>query len=101
MAMEATRRGFADHMDTEIFKKAISQFLSLATRAPTAMLCAERDPEQCHRSLIADYLILQGLKVVHLIDPGVSREHLLSAQARRESARLVYDRYVTAALNLD
>ena len=100
IAMEVGRRGFADHMDTEIFKKAISQFLSLATRAPTAMLCAEREPEHCHRSLIADYLILQGLQVVHLIGPGTSREHLLSAQARRESASLIYDRQVTAALDL-
>lgn len=101
IALEAGRRGFADHMDTEIFKKAISQFLSLVARAPTAMLCAEREPDQCHRSLIADYLILQGLQVVHLIDPGVSREHLLNAHARRESARLIYDRQATAALDLD
>lgn len=100
IALDEARRGFADHMDTEIFKKAISQFLSLATRAPTAMLCAEREPEHCHRSLIADYLVLQGLQVVHLIQPGKSREHMLSAQARRESARLIYDRHVTAALDL-
>lgn len=101
IALETGRRGFADHMDTENFKKAISQFLSLATRAPTAMLCAEREPEHCHRSLIADYLILQGLQVMHLIGPGQSREHLLSPQARRESARLIYDRQATAALDLD
>ena len=100
IALEAGRRGFADHMDTEIFKKAISQFLSLVAHAPTAMLCAERDPDHCHRSLIADYLILRGLQVMHLIEPGMSREHLLSPQARRESARLVYDRQATAALDL-
>lgn len=100
IALEEGRRGFADHMDTEIFKKAVSQFLSLATRAPTAMLCAEREPEHCHRSLIADYLVLQGLRVVHLIEPGNSREHLLSPQARRESATLIYDRQVTAELDL-
>ena len=100
IALDEGRRGFADHMGTEIFKKAISQFLSLAARAPTAMLCAEREPEHCHRNLIADYLILQGLQVVHLIEPGKSREHMLSAQARRESATLIYDRHVTAALDL-
>lgn len=100
IAMDEGRRGFADHMGTEIFKKAISQFLSLVARAPTAILCAEREPESCHRNLIADYLLLQGLHVVHLIAPGVSREHLLSAQARRESATLIYDRQVTAVLDL-
>jgi uncharacterized protein (DUF488 family) len=60
------------------------------------MLCAEREPQHCHRSCIADYLILQGMQVVHLIGPGESHEHLLSPQARRESAALIYDREVTA-----
>jgi uncharacterized protein (DUF488 family) len=101
IALEEGRRGFADHMATELFKQAVGQLVSLATRAPVAMLCAERDPEHCHRALIADYLILQGLRVVHLVAPGESREHLLSPQARRESAALIYDRQVTAGLDLD
>ena len=100
IALEEARRGFADHMDTEMFKKAANQFVSLATRAPTAMLCAERDPQHCHRLLIADYLLLQGIRVVHVLAPGAIREHLLSPQARRESAALIYDRQVTAALDL-
>lgn len=101
VALDEGLRGFADHMETESFKKAASQILGLAARASTAMLCAERDPEHCHRSLIADYLILQGLRVVHLIAPGESHEHLLSPQARRESAALIYDRQVTAELELE
>jgi len=100
IAMDEGRRGFADHMGTELFKKAVSQVVGLAARAPTAMLCAERDPDHCHRALIADYLILQGMRVVHLIEPGESREHLLSPQARRESAALVYDRQITVELDL-
>ena len=87
-------------MGTEIFQRAVTQVLNLAARGPTVMLCAERDPQQCHRALIADYLILQGVRVVHLVEPGESREHLLSPQARRESAALVYDRQVTAELGL-
>lgn len=100
IALEEGRRGFADHMGTESFKRAVSQVVNLAARGPTALLCAERNPSQCHRALIADYLILQGLSVVHLIAPGERREHLLSPQARRESAELIYDRQVTAELDL-
>jgi len=51
IALDEDRRGFADHMGTEIFKKALSQFVSLATRAPTAMLCAARPrslPSRAH-----------------------------------------------------
>jgi uncharacterized protein (DUF488 family) len=65
------------------------------------MLCAERDPAQCHRSLIADYLTLLGARVLHLIAPGETHEHALSPAVRRESAALVYDRQVSGRLGLD
>lgn len=93
-------RGYADHMDGEPFRKAAVQLLVLARRAPTAVLCAERDPLQCHRSLLADYLTLQGVEVLHLIDTGETRLHQLRPEARRESQQLVYDRHTTAALPL-
>lgn len=99
-AMDEERRGFADHMDSDTFKKAITQLMSLAARTPTVILCAERDPDHCHRALIADYLLLQGFRVVHLLGPDESREHLLSPQARRESGELIYDRLVSGELNL-
>jgi len=99
-ALEESRRGFADHMDTETFRKGASQLQHLAARGACAILCAERDPGRCHRALIADYLTLQGMRVVHLIAPGESREHLLSPEARRESAALVYDRQTTGRLDL-
>jgi uncharacterized protein (DUF488 family) len=39
----------------------------LAERAPFALLCVERDPEACHRSLIAERLRAEhGLEVVDL-----------------------------------
>jgi len=100
VALEEGRRGFADHMDTEAFRKGASQLRQLAGRGACAILCAERDPARCHRALIADYLTLQGLRVVHLIAPGESREHLLSPEVRRESAALVYDRQTTGRLDL-
>jgi uncharacterized protein (DUF488 family) len=101
VTLDEGRRGFADHMGTEVFKKAAAQLANMAGRGPTAILCAERDPEHCHRALIADYLLLQGARVVHLIAPGEHRDHLLSPQARRESATLIYDRHATARLELD
>lgn len=100
VALDAGRRGFADHMDSEIFRKAVVQLATMAARASTAILCAEREPEYCHRALIADYLLLQGARIVHLLAPGERREHLLSPQARRESATLIYDRNTTAELGL-
>ena len=98
-AMDEGRRGFADYMDTDSFQKGASQLQTMAARAPTAILCAEREPEHCHRSLISDYLLLQGVTIVHLIRSGERREHALSPEARRESAALVYDRNVSGQLS--
>jgi uncharacterized protein (DUF488 family) len=40
---------------------------SLPTEGAAALLCVERDPEACHRSLIADRLSEQhGIEVAHL-----------------------------------
>jgi uncharacterized protein (DUF488 family) len=99
IALDAGLRGFADHMQTDGFKKGAAQLLAMAARAPTAFLCAERLPEHCHRSLIADHLLLQGAQVLHLIKPGESRGHVLNPAARYESAALIYDRATTAPLD--
>jgi uncharacterized protein (DUF488 family) len=101
LALAEGLRGFADHMDTDAFQKGAAQLQNLAARGTCALLCAERDPMHCHRSLIADYLTLQGAQVVHLIAPGETREHVLSSTVRRESAALVYDRLVSGELGLE
>jgi uncharacterized protein (DUF488 family) len=92
-------RGYADFMDTEEFKRGAAQLMRLASKDRTVMLCAERLPEHCHRSLISDYLVLQGVRVIHLLDPGEMHEHQLRHEARRESAQLIYDRHVTGTLD--
>jgi uncharacterized protein (DUF488 family) len=91
-ALERGLRDFADYMDTPPFKQAASQITRLANQDATALLCAEADPVRCHRSLIADFLTLQGTEVLHLLWPDGQQVHHLRAEARRESAALVYDR---------
>jgi len=95
---DAGERGFADYMDSLDFRRAASQLARLASRAPAAILCAEKDPLCCHRSLISDYLTLQGVRVVHLLSASESHDHLLSPHARRESAELIYDRNTSGEL---
>jgi uncharacterized protein (DUF488 family) len=85
-------RGFADYMESEAFAKATVQLIQLAQTTATAILCAEKLPEHCHRSLIADYLTLKGVEVVHLLDRHDSRGHQLHPAVHTESGRLVYDR---------
>lgn len=93
-------RGFADYMLSRDFERAATQLINLARHATSAVLCAEKDPAFCHRSLIADYLVLQGMTVMHIIGAEV-REHYLRPEARKESAELIYDHGVTVPLPFD
>jgi uncharacterized protein (DUF488 family) len=94
-------RAFADHMETEAFEKGIVGLVRIASQSPTALLCAERLPEDCHRGLIADFLTLRGFSVRHLIAPDDIREHQLDARARRESMQLIYDRRMTERMKFE
>jgi hypothetical protein len=48
--------------------------------------------------LIADYLLLDGVTVIHLLEQSECREPQRRAEVRRESAALVYDRNVSGTL---
>ena len=98
MALEGGFRGYADYMASEAFGRAVMQLAGLARRGVMAIMCAEKDPAHCHRSLIADYLTIHGGRVLHLMEIGTVREHVLSPQLRRESGRLVYDRGINRDL---
>ena len=93
-------RAYADHMDTPDFRSALADLLALADSTPVAILCAERHPSQCHRSLISDAVLARGGKVTHLLEPGRWGEAALHPCARVEGARVVYDVGAQAGLDL-
>jgi len=93
-------RAYADYMEGESFQKTVVQLMHLAATSNTAILCAEKLPEQCHRSLLSDYLLLQAADVSHIIEDEIIVRHQLSPQVRRESVQLIYDRGATQLLDL-
>ena len=97
---DGSLRAFADYMQTAEFERAAIQLINLTRHATSAIVCAEKDPAFCHRSLIADYLVLQGITVLHILGAEV-REHYLRSEARKESAELIYDHGVTASLQFE
>lgn len=94
-------RGFAEYMETEGFKKAIAHLLNLATKLPTAIMCAEKDALSCHRSLISDYLVMQNVNVEHIIEESNTFRHVLSELVRPGTTALVYDRNTSGNLLFD
>ncbi len=83
-------RGYADFMQTPAFEAALAQLIQMASRKPTAIMCAEAVPWRCHRSLIADALIVRGWRVVDLMSESSAKPHTLTPFARVEGTRVSY-----------
>lgn len=93
-------QAYADHMETGAFEDAVRRLVERARSHPTAVMCAEKRPEHCHRSFIADYLTVRDHRVLHLVDASQAKEHAINPYARMVSGRLVYDRLQTGQLDL-
>ena len=44
---------YGDHIQTEDAQCALSELAETVQTAPTCLLCFERDPETCHRTIVA------------------------------------------------
>ena len=91
IALETSVRGFADHMASATFQGAVTRLLALADERHIALMCAEKLPSQCHRSLISDALTVQSITVRHLIDGRPSQGHVISKLARVRGSTVIYD----------
>lgn len=74
-------RNYADHMATAEFRAAIRKLLSIAPTSHTVVMCAEKFYWKCHRRLLSDYLISQGIEVKHILEPGKVSDHKLTPSA--------------------
>ena len=86
----ASFRGYADFMQTDAFAAALDELMELARARPTAMMCAEAVPWRCHRSLIADALLVRGWNVLDIYDERKAAPHKLTPFARVEGTRVTY-----------
>jgi uncharacterized protein (DUF488 family) len=88
----ASFRGYADYMETIEFRHAIQQLQLLAAEKKLAYMCAEAVWWRCHRSLISDYLKLEGWTVIHIMNAGKGEEHPYTNPARIVENKLVYSK---------
>ena len=64
--------------------------MTIARERPTAIMCAEAVWWRCHRRIIADYLLLRGREVFHLMGPARAEPARITPGARERDGRLVY-----------
>ncbi len=86
----ASFRGFADYMQTQEFREGIQQLIELASEKRTAIMCAEAVPWRCHRSLIADALLVRNIRVEDILSSKVSKPHSLTPWASVDGETITY-----------
>ena len=85
-------RNYADYMNMASFHRAATKLSELLTSGSACFMCAEIFPHRCHRSLLADYLLVQGFKVIHILDNRKTITHELSRLASISEGRIIYNR---------
>ena len=86
----ASFRGYADYMQTVEFDDNLSRCIALARRERVVLMCAEAVPWRCHRSLIADALIVRGIEAMEITSGIRARPHALTQWARVKGTRVTY-----------
>jgi uncharacterized protein (DUF488 family) len=61
---------------TELFQQGLTRVIDGAVRHRIALLCAEKDPLTCHRSiLVVRQLVARGLEAAHILEDGRLEPH--------------------------
>lgn len=83
-------RGFADYMQTPEFAENLDGLIERASRERIVLMCAEAVPWRCHRSLIADALVVHGIRVEEIINGTRRQVHTLTPFARVDGTVITY-----------
>jgi uncharacterized protein (DUF488 family) len=86
----ASFRGYADYMQTPEFAHNVDEVAQLAQHTRCALMCAEAVPWRCHRSMVADALLVRGVPVEHIMGPHKRKPHTLTPFAKVEGTRITY-----------
>jgi uncharacterized protein (DUF488 family) len=87
---------YADYALSEDFREGLDELKAIGAKQPTAIMCAEAVWWRCHRRIIADYLLTEGMEVVHLMGNRRSEPARLTPAATERDGRLVYPAAVVA-----
>jgi uncharacterized protein (DUF488 family) len=83
-------RGYADYMQTPAFAEAVEALIRAGREKRTAIMCAEAVPWRCHRSLVADALLVRGVPVVEILSGTDWRPHKLTGFAAVDGLSITY-----------
>lgn len=86
-------RNYADYAMTEDFATGLEELMELARGHHCAIMCSEAVWWRCHRRIIADYLLVNGIEVLHIMAAGKTVPAVRTESARLlDNGTLVYER---------
>jgi len=86
----ASFRGYADYMQTPEFEQSLDELVRLANQERIVLMCAEAVPWRCHRSLIADALLVRGILTEDIMGPTRRQVHTLTPFAHVQGTTITY-----------
>lgn len=86
----ASFRGYADYMQTPEFEQSLDELVRWASRERIVMMCAEAVPWRCHRSLIADALLVRGIRTEDIMSATRRQVHILTPFAEVSGTKITY-----------
>jgi uncharacterized protein (DUF488 family) len=86
----ASFRGYADYMQTPEFAQSIEELIRLSNQDRIVLMCAEAVPWRCHRSLIADALLVRGIRTEDIMSATRRQVHTLTPFAKVRGTAITY-----------
>jgi uncharacterized protein (DUF488 family) len=86
----ASFRGYADYMQTPEFAQSLEELIRLSNQNRIVLMCAEAVPWRCHRSLIADALLVRGIRIEDIMSATRRQVHTLTRFAKVRGTAITY-----------
>ncbi len=86
----ASFRGYADYMQTPEFSQSLDELIRLTSDERVVLMCAEAVPWRCHRSLIADALLVRGIPTEDIMSAPHRQPHTLTPFATVHGTVVTY-----------
>jgi uncharacterized protein (DUF488 family) len=77
-------------MQTATFEGNLDRCIELAKAEQVVLMCAEAVPWRCHRSLVADALLVRGIAVNEITSGVRARPHSLTPWAEVNGIQITY-----------
>ncbi len=68
-------KSYADYTLTNDYREGVKDLLDLSKGRTVAIMCGEPVPWRCHRLIVSNSLVAQGVQVSHIMPDGSTVEH--------------------------